>query len=63
MSDYGSDPNPDLNVATKTAFTQNFIPLADANVMSWLLDDDELMQKFADRKTGSNIWFKFDTSD
>lgn len=58
MSDYGADKNPDLNVATDMAFTKGFIPLIDANVMQWTYEDGIFVQKYADRKTSSNILFK-----
>lgn len=59
MSDYGSDENPDLNVAQKLIFDQSFLPVDSANVMQWT-DDDFLTQKIADKKTHTNVYFKLE---
>ena len=58
MSDYGADKNADLNIATDMSYVKGFIPLVDANVMQWTYPGGVMVQKYADRKTSSNILFK-----
>lgn len=60
MSDYGADPNPDINIAQDFSFVKNFTPGSKTNVMQWTYDDDVTVQKFARRIDGTNILFKFD---
>ena len=60
MSDYGADKKPDLNIAKDFSFAKNFTPLDKTNVMQWSYADDVVVQKFANRKDGTNILIKFD---
>lgn len=60
MSDYGSDKNVDMNIAQKLAFEFGFVPLDSANVMQWAGDTDAPDIKIADRKSGTNIHFRFE---
>ena len=59
MSDYGADKKPDQNITQKIAFEQGFVPLKSANVMMWAGDSATPYLKIADRKTATNIHFKF----
>lgn len=59
MSDFGADKNPDLNVATDMIFDQGLMPLQKTNVMQWTYADGIYVQKYAHRKSASNILFKF----
>lgn len=62
MSDYGADPNPDLNVATDMVFDKALIPLPKVNVMQWTYANGISVQKYAHKKTSSNLLVKFDNS-
>lgn len=62
MSNYGADENPDLNIATDIVFVQGLIPLKKVNVMQWTHPDNISVQKFAHRKTNTNLLILFDRS-
>lgn len=62
MSDYGADKNPDLNIATDMVFVQGLIPLDKVNVMQWTYDSAISVQKYAHKKSSSNLLVKFDRS-
>lgn len=62
MSDYGADKNPDLNIATEVTIVQGVLPLPKTNVMQWTYPDDIFVQKYAHKKSSSNLLVKFKRS-
>lgn len=62
MSDYGADENPDLNIAQDMIFGKGLIPLKKVNVMQWTHPNNISVQKYAHRKTNTNLLVLFDRS-
>jgi len=60
MSDYGADKKPDLNIATEITKTEKLLPLPKANVMQWTYPSGVMVQKYAHKKSGSNLLVKFE---
>lgn len=63
MSDYGSNPNPDMNVVEVLAHSYNFLPLDKANAMQWDSATATLDIKLAHKQTHSNVHILVDTTE
>lgn len=58
MSEYGSDKNPDLNIATDVTLTEGLMPFKKTNVMQWTYEHGVMVQKYASKQGKSNLLTK-----